>query len=62
MSTASRRGVRNVVLTQRQTEAVADILAVVAGYQQAATGFADDTNAALIRVLRALRRTNEEFP
>lgn len=61
-SSTSKRAVENVTLTRRQTGATSDVLAVIAEYQQAASAFADDTNAALRRILRALRKTNRSFP
>lgn len=61
-SSTSKRAVENVTLTRRQTAATSDVLAVIAGYQRAASGFADNTNAALKRILRALRKTNRSFP
>jgi ABC-type transporter Mla subunit MlaD len=61
-SETSEEAVRTVSLTRRQTSATADLLALIAGYQTSATRFADDTNRALQRILRALRKTNESFP
>ena len=61
-SETSQRAVRNVALTRRQTRASGDLLALIAGYQRAATSFAADTNSALRRILRAVRRTNRSFP
>jgi hypothetical protein len=57
-----RRGIRNSVVARRQTRVAADILGAIAGYQRSAFDDADSTNAALRRILRALRETNESFP
>ena len=61
-SSTSKKAVKNVTLTRRQTAATSDVLAVIAGYQRAASGFADETNAALRRILKAIRKTNRSFP
>jgi hypothetical protein len=57
-----RRGIRNSVVARRQTEVAAEILGAIAGYQHAAVTDADETNAALRRILSALRETNESIP
>lgn len=61
-SKTSRAAVRNVTLTRRQTVATGAVLAAISGYQQAASTFAGDTNAALLRILDAVRKTNRSFP
>jgi hypothetical protein len=58
----SRASVRNVSLSRQQTGATTDLLGLISGYQRAAGGFAKDTNSALERILRAVRRTNRSFP
>jgi hypothetical protein len=59
---AARRGTQGAVFTRRQSEIVGDALGAIAGYQEAASTYAEDTNGALQRILAALRKTNEEFP
>jgi hypothetical protein len=61
-SKTSRASVKNVALTRKQTVATSNVLAAIAGYQRVATRFATETNRALVRILRAVRKTNESFP
>jgi len=61
-SRLSGQSVRNVSLSRKQTKATTDLLGLISGYQRAAGGFAVDTNSALERILRALKRTNRSFP
>lgn len=59
---AAARGVRSATVARRQTQVAARVLALIAGYQSTATRQAGKTNAALRRILVALRKTNESFP
>ena len=59
---SSRRSAKNVAFTRRQAEAANDLVGAVAGYQQAASDLARKTNAALERILAALRKTNRSIP
>ena len=59
---SARRGVRGAVVARRETATAAEIIGAVDGYQRAATRYAAQTNRSLRRILRALRRTNAEFP
>ena len=58
---SSRRGAATVVATRRQTEAAARALGAISAYQRSASSSAARSNRALVRILRALRETNEEF-
>lgn len=58
---ASREGAGRTTAALRETEAVAELLAAIAGYQASASSSADETNKALRRILRALRETNREL-
>ena len=58
---SSRRGAATVVATRRQTDTAARALAAISAYQRSASISTARTNRALIRILRALRETNEEF-
>ena len=59
---SARGGARGATITKRQTEVAARLLGALSGYQTDASHFASLTNGALQRILRALRRTNEDFP
>ena len=58
---SSRRGAATVVATRRQTDAAAQALTAISAYQRSASDSTASTNRALVRILRALRETNEEF-
>lgn len=58
---SSRRGAASVAATRQQSEAAARALAAISAYQRSATASTTKTNRALVRILRALRETNEEF-
>lgn len=58
---ASREAAAGTVQARRETDLAAELLAAIAGYQGSAAGSADRTNAALRRILRALRETNREL-
>ena len=58
---SARRGARGALVAHRQTRAATAVIGAVDGYQRSANRYALTTNAALARILRALRRTNEEF-
>ncbi len=58
---SSRRGAATVVATRRQAETAAEALAAISAYQRSATASTVRTNQALVRILRALRETNEDF-
>lgn len=58
----ARQGVQQAGAARRQTRIVGGILGAIAGYQESAEGYAAITNNALVRILKALRKTNEEFP
>ena len=58
---AARRGAQGAATTREQAGIAADVLGEISSYQRVATRYADQTNGALRRILRALRRTNEEF-
>ncbi len=58
---SSRRGAATVLATRRQSDTAAQALAAIAAYQRSATTSTAKTNRALVRILRALRETNEEF-
>lgn len=57
-----RRGVGYAAAARAQTSVAARILGAISGYQRNAVGFASDTNEALRKILRELRKTNESFP
>jgi hypothetical protein len=59
---SSRRSAKNVAFTRRQAAVANDLVGAVAGYQQAASKLANDTNEALERILAALRETNRSIP
>lgn len=59
---SSRRSAKNVAFTRRQAESANSLIGAVAGYQQVASELARETNAALERILAALRRTNRSIP
>lgn len=59
---SSRRSAENVAFTRRQAAVANDLIGAVAGYQQAASKLAKDTNEALERILAALRETNRSIP
>ena len=59
---SSRRSAENVAFTRRQATVANDLIGAVAGYQQAASKLAQDTNEALERILAALKETNRSFP
>lgn len=58
---SSRRGAATVVATRRQAETASQALAAISAYQRSATTSTARTNRALVRILRALRETNEDF-
>jgi len=58
----ARSGARSAARSRRLTQSVAGALQAIASYQLAGSGDASITNAALRRILRALRRTNRNFP
>lgn len=62
ITASARRGSSDVAFTRRQAAAANDLIGAVAGYQTAAADLADKTNAALRRILNALRETNRSFP
>ena len=53
---------RTFAFTRRQATVANDLIGAVAGYQQAASKLAKETNEALERILAALRETNRSFP
>ncbi|MDQ3956052.1 MAG: hypothetical protein M3285_10955 [Actinomycetota bacterium] len=57
-----RRGTGYAAATRAQTAVAARMLGAISGYQRNAVRFASETNDALSKVLRELRRTNESFP
>lgn len=59
---SSRRGVATVVGARRQAEAAARSLSAISTYQRSSSAATRRTNVALVRILRALRETNESFP
>lgn len=59
---AARLGIRNAAVARRQTDVASGILGAIAGYQSSASRYSVITNRALVKILRALRKTNEEFP
>lgn len=59
---SARDGASEAAVAREQTRLAAELLAVIAGYQAAASDSAASTNRALRHVLAELRRTNREFP
>ena len=59
---SSRRGVSTVVSARKQAEAAARSLSAISTYQRSSSSATRRTNAALVRILRALRETNDSFP
>ena len=57
-----RRGIAQAASARRRTEVAAEVLEALAGYQRSATENATVTNRALVRILAALRETNEGLP
>lgn len=61
LTSATESGTRSAVFARRQTTVVADVLAAIAAYQEATARYSESNNDSLRRILRALRKTNEEF-
>ena len=58
---SSQRGVSAVTAARRQAVAAADSVNAISAYQRASASSTRRTNGALLRILRALRETNESF-
>lgn len=58
---SARAGARGATLTRRQTTAAAEVLATISAYQTSASRYSALTNRDLMRILEALRKTNESF-
>jgi len=58
---SARDGASSAAAARSETRIAAQLLAAIAGYQTAASDSAGVTNAALRRVLAALRETNRSF-
>ena len=58
---SARDGASSAAAARSETRVAAQLLAAIAGYQTAASDSAGATNAALRRVLAALRETNRSF-
>lgn len=58
---SARDGAASAAAARNETALAAQLLAAIAGYQSAASDSAGTTNAALRRILAALRETNRRF-